>query len=110
MSQLRGDRYRMGLRARSRTQRRAGRTWRLGAVAAAAVLASMGTVTLSTAGAVPAGAAAGAALTVTPSSGLIDGQSVSVVVTGASPGSVYVAAECDPEAFTLLADGESPQD
>jgi hypothetical protein len=47
---------------------------------------------------------------VTPSTDLIDGQTVSVVVTGASPGSVYVAAECDPTAFTLLSDGESPSD
>ena len=109
MSEQRCDRYRTGLRTGSGARRRSGRTWPLGAVAAA-VLALVGTVTLSTAGAVPAGAATGAALTVTPSSGLIDGQSVSVVVTGASPGSVYVAAECDPEAFTLLADGESPQD
>lgn len=111
MSEQRCDRYRTGLRARSGARRRAGRTWRLGTViAAAAVLASVGTVTLSTAGAGQAGAAAGAALTVSPASGLIDGQSVSVVLTGASPGSVYVAAECDPEAFTLLADGESPSD
>src|ERR1700678_4567712 len=109
MSEQRCDRYRTGLRTGSGVRRRAGRSWPLGA-GAAAVLALVGTVTLSTAGAVPAGAATGAALTVTPSSGLIDGQSVSVVVTGASPGSVYVAAECDPEAFTLLADGESPQD
>ena len=35
---------------------------------------------------------------------------MSVVVTGGSPGSVYVVAECDPTAFTLLANGESPSD
>ena len=50
------------------------------------------------------------ALTVTPSSGLVDNQTVSVVATGASPGTTYVAAECDPTAFTLLGRGASPAD
>ena len=59
----------------------------------------------------PADAAASApALTVTPSSGLVDNQTVSVVATGTSPGTTYVAAECDPTAFTLLAQGASPAD
>ena len=55
-------------------------------------------------------AATGGGLVVTPSSGLVDGQTVSVVVTGASPGSVYVVAECDPGAYTLLGEGASPSD
>ena len=55
-------------------------------------------------------AAAGAALSVSPAAGLADGQTVSVVITGASPGSTYVAVECDPTAYTLLAKGESPSD
>jgi len=58
----------------------------------------------------PAGAAAAGTLTVTPSTGLIDNQDVSVVVGGASAGTTYVAVECDPTAFTLLAMGESPAD
>ena len=78
--------------------------------AALALVVSVGSVALSTERATPAGAATGASLTVTPSSNLIDNQTVSVVLTGASPGSVYVAAECDPTAFTLLSDGESPAD
>ena len=58
----------------------------------------------------PTGAAspAAATLTVNPSSGLTDNQTVSVVVTGASPGTTYVAVECDPTAFTLQAEGASP--
>jgi Neocarzinostatin family len=60
--------------------------------------------------AAPAGAAATTALSVQPSTGLVDNQTVSVVVTGGSAGSVYVVAECDPGAFTLLAKGESPSD
>jgi hypothetical protein len=58
----------------------------------------------------PAGAGAAGTLTVTPSTGLIDNQDVSVVVSGASAGTTYVAVECDPTAFTLLAKGESPAD
>ncbi|HEV3280606.1 MAG TPA: neocarzinostatin apoprotein domain-containing protein [Acidimicrobiales bacterium] len=59
----------------------------------------------------PSGAAApAAALTVTPSNGLVDDQAVSVVLTGASAGSTYVVAECDPTAFTLLARGQTPSD
>jgi hypothetical protein len=77
---------------------------------ALALVVSVGPVVLSTDSATPAGASTGASLTVTPSSNLVDNQTVSVVVTGASPGSVYVAAECDPTAFTLLSNGESPAD
>ncbi|HEV3132011.1 MAG TPA: neocarzinostatin apoprotein domain-containing protein [Acidimicrobiales bacterium] len=63
------------------------------------------------AGAAAAGVAApGAALTVTPSTNLIDNQTVSIVITGAGGGSTYVAVECDPTAFTLLAKGQSPAD
>jgi hypothetical protein len=78
--------------------------------ASLALLASAGSVTVSSAMAAPAGAATSTALSVQPSSGLVDNQTVSVVVTGGSPGSVYIVAECDPTAFTLLANGESPSD
>jgi hypothetical protein len=71
---------------------------------------SMGSVVWAAAAATPAVASTGAALSVTPSTGLTDGQTVSVVVTGASAGSVYVAAECDPEAYTLLGEGAAPSD
>lgn len=77
---------------------------------ALALVVSVGSVALSTESATQAAASTGTALTVTPSSNLVDDQTVSVVVTGASPGSVYVAAECDPSAFTLLSAGESPAD
>ncbi len=78
----------------------------------AAVIVAVVTLagTLVAAPSSPVGAAAGAVLTVTPSSGLLDNQTVSVVLTGASPGSVYVVAECDPTAFSLLGKGESPAD
>ncbi len=55
-------------------------------------------------------AAVAPALTVTPPSGLVDNQTVSVVVSGVSPGTTYVTVECDPTAFTLLAQGASPAD
>ena len=64
----------------------------------------------SVASAAPAGTPVSAALTVTPSANMVDNQTVSVVITGTSPGSTYVAVECDPMAFTLLAKGESPAD
>ena len=85
---------------------------RLRVVAASvAVVALVGSVLVSaTLAAGPVGASTSAALTVTPSSGLVDGQTVSVVVSGASPGTTYVAVECDPQAFTLLGKGESPAD
>ncbi|HEV3367257.1 MAG TPA: neocarzinostatin apoprotein domain-containing protein, partial [Acidimicrobiales bacterium] len=77
-----------------------------------AMLALLGSLTVPTpAGATATGVAApSAALTVTPSTNLIDNQTVSVVITGASSGSIYVAVECDPMAFTLLAKGQSPAD
>jgi hypothetical protein len=97
-----------GARGRTRGRRS---PLRLGLIAAAlALLASAGSVTVSAAVATQAGAATSTALTVAPSTGLVDSQTVSVVVTGGSPGSVYIAAECDPTAFTLLANGESPSD
>jgi len=58
----------------------------------------------------PAGAAPASAMTVSPSTGLADNANVSVVISGASPGSIYVIVECDPTAFTLLGAGESPAD
>jgi len=63
--------------------------------------------------AAPAPAVAGAAaasLTIAPSTGLVDGATVSAVVSGVSPGSLYVLAECDPTAFALLAAHASPSD
>lgn len=56
------------------------------------------------------GTVASSVLSVSPSTNLMDSQTVSVVITGASAGSIYLAAECDPRAFTLLASGESPAD
>lgn len=50
-----------------------------------------------------------ATLTVTPSSGLIDNQGVSIVVAGASSGSTYAVVQCDPTAFTLLGNGQSAE-
>ncbi len=48
---------------------------------------------------------ASAALQVTPSSGLVDGQAVSIVGTGLVPGTTYLAVDCGPKAYTLLEDG-----
>jgi Neocarzinostatin family len=77
-----------------------------------AMLALLGSLTVPTpAGATATGVAApSTALTVTPSTNLIDNQTVSVVITGASSGSIYVAVECDPMAVTLQAKGQSPAD
>ncbi len=83
-------------------------------MASMVLLALTGSVmapSVTRAGAAGTGAAsASAALVVSPSTGLIDNQVVSVMVTGASAGTTYVAVECDPTAFTLLAKGESPAD
>jgi len=98
------------LRTRGEQSRRSGRRFRLWAASAFAVVAVVGSPLFSVAGATPAGASASAVLTVTPSANLMDNQTVSVVLTGASPGSVYVVAECDPTAFTLLSEGEEPSD
>lgn len=111
MSIGRGNWLSTGFRSGVRRGTRGRSPLRFGLCAASlALVASVGPVTLSAASATQAGASTVAVLTVTPSSNLIDNQTVSVVVTGASPGSVYVAAECDPTAFTLLSDGESPSD
>ncbi len=97
------------LRVPHTTRTRAG-----AAVGMAAGLVLVGALTVIGSGpaaATPAGSATVApALTVTPSSGLVDSQTVSVVAAGTSPGTTYVAAECDPTAFTLLARGASPAD
>ena len=77
-------------------------------IASLALFALAGPAVLPPSPAVAAPAAG--TLTVTPSTGLVDNQGVSVVVGGASAGTIYVAVECDPTAFTLLADGESPAD
>jgi hypothetical protein len=111
MSNDRGNVCRSGLRARGRGTGSGRSPLRLGLIAASlALLASLASVTVSTAVATRAGAATPTALTVEPSDQLVDNQTVSVVVAGQSPGTVYVAAECDPTAFTLLANGESPSD
>ncbi len=73
----------------------------------AAVLA--GTLVIGVATGTQAGAA-GPTLTVTPSTGLVDGQTASVLISGASAGTTYVVVECDPTAFSLLAQGASPSD
>src|ERR1019366_6698290 len=80
-----------------------GRGWgryRSGATAAVALLMALGSATVVVASQPPAaGAATSPSLTVTPSTGLVSNRPVSVVVTGASPGSTIVAVECDPTAF-----------
>ncbi len=44
-------------------------------------------------------------LTVTPTAALVDGQRLSVVATGVTPTSVYVAVDCGPKTISLLEDG-----
>jgi hypothetical protein len=80
------------------------------AVVSLATFVAGSAMATGTAGAAPASSPVSAALTVTPSANVVDNQTVSVVITGASPGSTYVAVECDPMAFTLLSKGESPAD
>ena len=58
--------------------------------------------------AAPAGAARVTVMTVTPSSGLIDAQRVSVVLRGAKPSSVWAVAECGPGALTFFLDHSHP--
>src|SRR5579875_1947940 len=59
----------------------------------------------------PAGALAVTALSVAPSSGLVDGEAVKVQVSGGTFGTTYVVADCDPKALLLLFEpGASPQD
>ncbi len=41
-------------------------------------------------------------LSVTPSTGLVDGQTLSVVSTGTTPGSTFVFVECDPVALKIF--------
>jgi hypothetical protein len=62
-----------------------------------------------TSAAVPA-TSGGTVLTVTPANGLVDGQTVSVVLTGAAPGGVYAVVECDQKALALLANVQEPED
>ncbi len=50
----------------------------------------------------PLKALAFTSLTVTPHTGLVDGQSVSVRVTGGSYGTTYAVVDCDPKALALL--------
>jgi hypothetical protein len=69
-----------------------------------------GTIAVSAVTAGPASAVPASAMTVSPSTGLADNANVSVVISGASPRSIYVIVECDPTAFTLLGAGESPAD
>ena len=71
----------------------------LGALALTSALALPG---------VPAGAARTATMSVTPSSGLIDAQRVSVVLRGAKPSSVWAIAECGPGALSFYVDHSHP--
>ncbi len=51
------------------------------------------------------------ALVVTPHAGLVDGEKVTVRVTGGSYGTIYAVVDCDPTAFLLLLQpGASVQD
>ena len=53
--------------------------------------------------------AAAAPLTVTPSADLVDGQELSLVATGTTPGSTFVFVECGPSAL-LITFGQLPPD
>ncbi len=53
----------------------------------------------------PAGAASSPTVSVTPTNGLQDGQTVTVNVTGATPGSTLLAVECSPAALQVSEDG-----
>ena len=57
---------------------------------------------------VPAGAGHAATMTVTPSTGLVDAQRVSVVLRGAKPTSVWAVAECGPGALSFYLDHSHP--
>ena len=52
----------------------------------------------------------GPTLTITPSAGLVDNQTVTVLLTGATVGGVYAVVECDQEALTLLSNFQEPED
>ena len=49
-------------------------------------------------------------LRVTPSTGLVDGQTISVVGTGTTPGSTFVFVECDPVALQIFGGQLPPED
>ena len=51
-----------------------------------------------------------APFTVTPSTGLVDGQVMSVVATGTTPGSTFVFVECDPVALQIFLGQLPPED
>lgn len=61
-------------------------------------------------GVVAAPAAAAPAFTVTPTTGLVDGQTLSAVSTGTTPGSTFVLAECDPTALAIFSGALPPED
>ncbi len=83
-----------------------------------ALLAAAGVICSSLAGAPPPAAAAVSlklagltTLTVTPHTGLADGEQVTVRVTNGSYGTIYAVADCDPTALSLLLEpGASVQD
>ena len=51
------------------------------------------------------------ALSVTPRTGLVDGEQVTVRLTSGSSGTIYAVADCDPKALLLLLEpGASVQD
>ena len=58
--------------------------------------------------ALPASASRAATMDVTPTTGLIDAQRVSVVLRGAKPTSIWAVAECGPDALTFYLSGSRP--
>ncbi len=94
-------------------------SWRRGtAVAAVALVALAGGLLAPAAGAsrpdlrsaLVAQPAVVAPFTVTPSTGLVDGQVMSVVATGTTPGSTFVFVECDPVALQIYLGQLPPED
>jgi hypothetical protein len=55
-------------------------------------------------------AVVGPTLTVTPAAGLVDGQTLSVLGTGTTPGSTFVFVECDPVALKIFTGQLPPED
>ena len=68
----------------------------------AAVWSCFALFTMAPAVASPSKALAFTSLTVTPQRGLVDGQRVTVRITGGSFGTTYAVVDCDPKALALL--------
>ncbi len=78
---------------------------------AAALCPSLAFVTAGPAAAASLKAITFTGLTVTPHRGLVDGQRVTVRVTGGSYGTTYAVVDCDPKALALLLEpGASVED